>query len=471
MNDSGPVDSPMAFDAGNGRGVRNRQPPVVRSAGAPARRVVAPGLRARAGLIGNPFTVAKPIAGGPKEVEKLQTLLRSIGENLKNETVLNLRDLRLVHYLRWVIVPQPDSAPHLLVFGSDYDGTLEEHLTELWELAGHGEGLNEIYAYCEGSPRFSSAADFIGYFGGGRIRTEATYSGSRDRSVQQVLQEDELQRAVADYVDSPAGRKACKSDPQRAIAAFVRGQANPPVDLDEDLPDTTTLLSKIAHGPGVILLGLAALGIVLVPGLIFFGLVWIRERTETLDVKDQGEQDAKKLDQLKEREDHKVQNQLTHLVPIKPGRFRMFSLKLVLWAINLLARNYFDRGNLGGIPSIHYARWMILEEKRLLLFFSNFDGSWESYLGDFVDQAATGLTGIWSNTVGFPKALLLVLQGARDEERFKNWTRAHQLETQIWYSAYPDLSVQNVNDNTTLRKGLAHRPALGAAYEAWLRTL
>src|SRR5262249_30863844 len=128
-----------------------------------------------------------------------------------------------------------------------------------------------------------------------------------------------------------------------------------------------------------------------------------------------------------------------------------------------------DRGDLGGITSIHYARWMILDDRRLL-FFSNFDGSWESYLGEFVDQASSGLTSVWSNTVGFPPARWLLGAGARDEERFKNWTRTHQIETQVWYSAYPKLSVQNINDNTKLRRGLANRPS-DDELAAWRRTL
>ncbi len=425
--------------------------------------------RPRARITGTPFTVAKPIRGSVDELEKL---LRSIGNDLRHETVLNLRELELVHFLRWVIVPGAEKrqGPHLLVFGSDYDGTLEEHLSELWERAGRGAGLDRIYAFCEGAPTFATPADLVRYFSSDLLPAAAAYRGTRDRSVRQIRGEDELQQTLAGYVDGPH-RGSVSSDPQRALAEHVRKLESPPVDLDEELLDTTTLLSKLAHGPAVWLLVVAGVGLLLVPGLLFFGLVWVRERTEPEDASAQGEPDAGKLGQLKGREDYKVQNQLTHLVPIKPGMLRMFSLRLVLWAIDLLAKNYFDRGNLGGIPSIHYARWMILKEQRQLLFFSNFDGSWESYLGDFVDQAASGLTGVWSNTVGFPRSLFLVLRGARDEERFKNWTRAHQVETQIWYSAYPNLSVQNVNENTVLRRGLAERPPEGEPLRAWLRTL
>lgn len=424
---------------------------------------------ARAGLTGAPFTVAKRIR--PEAVRDLEALLLKLGDDIEGDKKLQLPKLSLVHFLRFVIVPRPqDSGPHWLVFGSDHDGTLDEHLNELWTHSG--TGLKEIYAHCEGGA-LASAADLKKYFKQETLAYAATYSGTRDRSAQQVRQEDALQTMLANYLDTPQGRAACAQDPQQAVAAFVKDLAQAPLDLAEPVVDTTSLLSKIAHGPGfyaLIALAAAALG---VPALVFYGLVRLKEATETVDPSAHTEANKDLLEQLKGKEDHRklVQNQLTHLVPIKPGLFRMFTLKLVLGGINVLARHYFDQGNLGGIPSIHYARWMILKETRQLLFFSNFDGSWESYLGDFVDQAASGLTGVWSNTLGFPKAKGLLGDGARDEESFKNWTRRHQIETQIWFSAYPNLSVQNINDNTQLRRGVARRPTTREAMALWLRTL
>jgi hypothetical protein len=58
---------------------------------------------------------------------------------------------------------------------------------------------------------------------------------------------------------------------------------------------------------------------------------------------------------------------------------------------------------------------------------------------------------IWSNTVGFPTTFAWVLGGARDEAGFKRWTRARQLPTPLWYSAYPELSVAEVRKNAEIR--------------------
>jgi hypothetical protein len=58
---------------------------------------------------------------------------------------------------------------------------------------------------------------------------------------------------------------------------------------------------------------------------------------------------------------------------------------------------------------------------------------------------------IWSNTIWYPKTRLLLFKGAKDEEAFKAWTRACQVPTQVWYSAYPTLSVNDVLQNARLR--------------------
>jgi hypothetical protein len=110
----------------------------------------------------------------------------------------------------------------------------------------------------------------------------------------------------------------------------------------------------------------------------------------------------------------------------------------------------------------------VLDNGKYLLFLSNFDGSWEHYLGEFIDQAAGGLTAVWSNAVNFPRSKNLVQGGATDEQRFKSYGRMAQLYTQLWYSAYPYLSVVNVQNNAAIRAQL-WGPLTGAALDAWLR--
>jgi hypothetical protein len=48
----------------------------------------------------------------------------------------------------------------------------------------------------------------------------------------------------------------------------------------------------------------------------------------------------------------------------------------------------------------------------------------------------------------------LLFGGARDEQAFKGFLRAHQLPTQVWYAAYDQLSALNIVDNARIRAGL-----------------
>jgi hypothetical protein len=171
---------------------------------------------------------------------------------------------------------------------------------------------------------------------------------------------------------------------------------------------------------------------------------------------------------LELREDQGVQNHLASLTTVKPGPFRRLTLRVVLWGANLAARRC-THGTLAGIPSIHFAHWALVDDGRRLLFLSNFDGSWESYLDDFIDRASFGLTAIWTNTVGFPTTRFLVEQGARDGVAFKAFARSQQAPTRVWYSRYPNLTVQRIDQNSRLRAGLAAAPATPAALTAWLR--
>ncbi len=88
-------------------------------------------------------------------------------------------------------------------------------------------------------------------------------------------------------------------------------------------------------------------------------------------------------------------------------------------------------------------------------FLSNYDGSWESYLEDFIARLHAGLSAIWSNTRDFPTTINLVEKGAEDGERFKRWARRHQSPTLCWYSAYPELKTNRIRTNAAIRHGFA----------------
>ena len=160
---------------------------------------------------------------------------------------------------------------------------------------------------------------------------------------------------------------------------------------------------------------------------------------------------------------NRFQNHLASVTTVKPGVLRRWLLRLVLFAINLLSRFWFNRGELGGIPTILSARWVLIDGGRRLLFLDNYGGAWESYLNEFIDLAAVkGLNAIWTNTFvsaagktySFPPTRFLFWRGAQDARPFKAYVRQSQVETIVWYGAYPTLSVVGINANTDVRQAL-----------------
>jgi hypothetical protein len=140
---------------------------------------------------------------------------------------------------------------------------------------------------------------------------------------------------------------------------------------------------------------------------------------------------------------------------VKPSRFRRWTLVVVLFYLDYAARHVFDRGNLAGVKTIHFARWVLIDDNRRAFFASNYDGSVESYMDDFIDKVAWGLNLVFSNGYGYPRTRWLVFGGARDELAFKDFLRLHQAPTRVWYSAYGGLTALNVQQNERTRAGLA----------------
>ena len=160
------------------------------------------------------------------------------------------------------------------------------------------------------------------------------------------------------------------------------------------------------------------------------------------------------VESIMRRENFGAQNHMAATSTIKPGWLRRLSLRLGLWVAGQLAAHFSAPGSLGQIGAIHFARWLVLPGTNKLLFRSNFDGTWEEYLEEFIALAYQGVNGIWSNTIGFPRTRNLFSGGARDSDRLRRWTRRQQHPTRVWYSAYPSLTLTRIRINAAIREGI-----------------
>ncbi|HEX8644076.1 MAG TPA: hypothetical protein VF702_09210 [Allosphingosinicella sp.] len=205
-----------------------------------------------------------------------------------------------------------------------------------------------------------------------------------------------------------------------------------------------------------VMMTLKAFALLFVALLLFAGWAYVTLRKqEESDWTDPRAADASCLHEMRERENHYAHNHMISVTCRKPGLVRWMTIRLIFFVVGQLATRVYRPGFLGGISTIHAARWITVPGTRNLIFFSNFGGSWESYLEDFITRAHGGLTGVWSNSIGFPKSKNLVQDGATDGERFKRYARHSMIPTRFWYSAYPTLTTDHVRGHASIRRGLA----------------
>ena len=124
-------------------------------------------------------------------------------------------------------------------------------------------------------------------------------------------------------------------------------------------------------------------------------------------------------------------SELTVIAPLKPGSAG--KLRQVLSALQTTPDSPVKK-----IGTIHFARWVIFDDDKRLLFTSNFDGDWVDYLRDFSQITPDGMDRIFGHCDGYPEG------GCRDFEAFRAYVRKFQVPTDLFYAAYPESSVKAV---------------------------
>jgi hypothetical protein len=133
--------------------------------------------------------------------------------------------------------------------------------------------------------------------------------------------------------------------------------------------------------------------------------------------------------------------------------------KLVFWYASRTA------GSLGGLATlslIHYARWVIIDRSKFprldasqpkeklhyayMLFFSNFNGSWDQYVDSFSFAIPRGLDFFWLKNVRYPKSVPIT--------PFHDYISHNQIATDHYYNAYPLASSNDVKSAKHLKQAL-----------------
>lgn len=398
--------------------------------------------------------------------EQLDQCLREMGDQVTAIAGLPLTTFEELHFARFVILSHSEvGTPGKLVYSANVDGAKELHL---WRLVRQSPALHDLLKACDGYPGPVGHRDLYHWMLSFEQASELVYEGHPGRSVKQIHAEEALRKAICDRVE----RTDWKEQSSLEIVERLRESIRLCPELPQTPPPKRNFMEQVRFHCGrwfpiigliLIVTMYAALPLFWMPlqwallvGLCMLvipvlGIFLLIRRAEIRD-EVEGVDDIVKAGVVAAQEDHQAQNQLTMQLPIKAGWLRWFLIKTVFKTGHYLTRYLWYKGKLAGIPSIHFARFLIDDENRRMQFFSNYDGSWESYLSDFLTTGALAVVPIWTHCKGCPSTRFMFWPQAGFGRLFRGYIRQNQNPTQIWYSGYPTLAVTNINDNSEMRR-------------------
>ena len=111
---------------------------------------------------------------------------------------------------------------------------------------------------------------------------------------------------------------------------------------------------------------------------------------------------------------------------------------------------------------IHYARWVIIEANQFphvnddqpkeelkytyMMFFSNFNGSWDQYVDSFSSAIPDGLDLFWKLNIRYPKSVPML--------PFHKYITSNQIWNDHYYNAYPMAASNDIKSAKKVRDSL-----------------
>jgi hypothetical protein len=146
------------------------------------------------------------------------------------------------------------------------------------------------------------------------------------------------------------------------------------------------------------------------------------------------------------------------VTPMRPWKTPLLKLLFfVLWLIKPLQKD------LKNLSFIHFARWVSVRRNEFprlseqqpreelkydyLLFFSNFNGTWNQYIDAFSAVLYRGLDFIWRWSEKYP--------GSRPVTAFKRYIALVQFDTDYYYNVYPHAATNDVKAALRVQDALA----------------
>jgi hypothetical protein len=422
----------------------------------------------------NIMVVAPIIVGREAELRRLLAgMNREPGVADPDNPLVPFGKIATLHFARFVVL-EDKTRGDLLIYGAplpnaitslaflcDCDGTADVLRRDLVTYAE--AGLRQIFSYCDS---FHSGTDLLRWMEEHEQAPATTYINWLGRTAQQVREEEVLKKALDLRLRTMTGR-----NPRQVweeLRAFVVGEkAAGRLSFTPVAPTPLSWnIANLVDCVGVPLLLLLFSPILLLYLPIFLIQLRFHELRDPVIAPRPSVEHAKSLAVI---EDRVITNQFSAYGNIKPGLFRRWTLVFLLFAVEYTTRHIYNRGFLARVNTIHFARWVFLDNRTRLFFASNYDGGLETYMGDFINKVAWGLNIVFSNGVGYPRTNWLVMGGAKDELTFKDFLRRHQLPTDVWYDAAPGLTAFDMERNSRIRSGIEQQSMTEDELSEWIK--
>ncbi len=444
------------------------------------------------------LTVAVAIKAG--KADSLRALLKSLANN-GNNCLANFKDSETTLFVSGVILPAQnyygEMLPETFVLATTYCGPLSTHLADLIKTCG-GD-LCEIFKYCLDFPDGGLVRDEeLSYYLKAHRYRSAFNSRYNCIAKQDAEKEKNLRKEIENYLDKAQDLNAFDHLSALQVKTLILRHIKAQGDEYEWAykPARKNLTEIYLANRGItigILTFLLLLGFVLysfqfrgpfllifitvfllliavlfavsilffIPAYILVALYITRKKNFTAS----RPPDAY-IRKIAATQLHPVLNEMTAAGPLKQGRLRRYFYATALRVISYFA------SSLMKVPTVSNIRWLVIDNRKRLLFLPNYSNSTDFYVRDFLNGTTPrGVNFMFNNGQGFPDAKLLFKDGiTRDPEGYMNAVHSGQHVTDLWYAHEPNLTSDIINKNRKIRNGLFKKMDEKKANE-WLKLL
>jgi hypothetical protein len=404
----------------------------------------------------------------PKTINSTLALLHNNG----NSGSAIFEGSKTTLFLSGVVLPAEKKLPRTFVLATTYCGPLKAHLYDL--IATNKAILIKLLMFCKDfNAGYNASDDYIYAF----LKKHGHYSNFNSRcnyiSKQDIKDEKELRKEIENYIDQAQQLGAFKNrsaeDVKKLIQRHIRTRGdkfewafkpckkNPHEMIETARVSLLTILWIVLAAAIVIAPFLVP---VLWPGahlalklIACIPLVSILLAVISFQFKNSQpaqQPSDERLQELAATQLNPVLNEMTASAPLKAGFLRPYFYALALRILGSIGPALLK------IPTVSNIRWLVIDNKKRLVFLSCFSNTTDFYVRDFIiGNTARGLNFMFTHGEGFPKSLFTWWQGILSQpEEFMHAVHKGQQATGLWYAHEPNLTADIINKNRKIRNGL-----------------